>query len=246
MTVEHEHELEGLRRIGALVAQILNEMLGAAEPGMTTKELDDIGRKLLEDAGAQSAPIVTYGFPGATCISINEEVAHGIPGDRVIEDGDMLNVDVSATLGGFFGDTGASRVVGTPSEEQAALIDATREARDHAIRSLTVGSPINQIGRIFEHHAKRAGLRVIKNLCSHGIGRALHEEPAEILGIYNRFDRRKLHEGQVLTVEPFFTTGNPWAQDGGDGWTLVVDEGAISAQFEHTIVIQRGEPIILT
>lgn len=246
MTVDTESELEALRLIGRMVANVLEEMLSMAEPGMTTLELDAIGAARLNAYGARSAPQLAVGFPGVTCISVNEEIAHGIPGARVLCEGDILNVDVSAELDGFFADNGATRVIGPPDEKKQRLIEVTRQARDKAIDAMRPGVSLNRVGRIFEGVARKTGYCIIKNLCSHGVGRALHEEPTEILGYYNRMDRRRFTLGSVFTLEPFMSTSSCWAKEAEDGWTLVNDPGGRSAQFEHTIVLHAGEAEVLT
>lgn len=245
MTIEHPHELEGMRRVGALVARVLVAMSEAAKPGMTARELDAIGAQLLADAGARSAPVLVYDFPGATCISINSVLAHGIPGDEVFRDGDLVNVDVSAELDGYFGDNGGSFVIGTPTAEQADLIDAAREARDAAIAQLRAGDLISGIGRTIEAVAARRGYKVVRNLGSHGIGRSLHEAPGQIPGYFDRRDTRRLKDGMVITVEPFLTTHVTQVTQDPDGWSLRCKRG-VGAQFEHTVVVTRDAPIILT
>lgn len=246
MTIENEQQLEKLRVIGRIVANVLRDMMQHARPGMTTAELDAYGAALLERAGARSAPQITYGFPGATCISVNEEVAHGIPGARVLQAGDMVNVDVSAEKDGFFADTGGSFAIPPLSNEKQRLCFATREALANAMQEARAGKPLNRIGKAIEQTAKRKGFRVITNLCSHGVGGALHEYPEEIYGYYEPRDRRVLKEGMVITIEPFLSDRNREVEDGGDGWTLVGRPGSISAQYEHTMVITRGAPIVLT
>ena len=245
MTIEHASELEGLRRAGALVASILSSMREAAVAGVRTRDLDAMGAERMREAGARSAPQLTYGFPGATCISVNEIVAHGIPGETVLRDGDLVNIDVSAELDGYFADTGASFVVGIASAAQQRLLDATREARDTAIAQLRAGDLLNGIGRTIETVAARRGFRVIRNLQSHGVGRALHEAPGSIPGYYDRHDTRRLHDGMVITVEPFLATHATRTDELDDGWSLVCPKG-FGAQFEHTVVVTRGEPIIVT
>lgn len=245
MTIEHASELEGLRRAGALVASVLATMRDAAVPGIRTRELDAIGAERLREAGARSAPQLTYGFPGATCISVNAVVAHGVPGDAALREGDLVNVDVSAELDGYFADTGASFVVGTASAGQRRLLDATRDARDAAIAQLRAGGRLNGIGRTIEALAARRGLRVIRNLGSHGVGRALHEAPGHIPGHYVPRDDRRLHEGMVITVEPFLATHCSRAEEADDGWSLFCRRG-LAAQFEHTVVVTAGDPIVLT
>jgi len=245
MTIEHASELEGLQRAGALVASILAGMRDAAVPGVRTRELDALGAGMMREAGARSAPQLTYGFPGATCISVNAVVAHGIPDDTALRDGDLVNIDVSAELDGYFADTGASFVVGAASPGQQRLLDATREARDAAIAQLRAGDLVNGIGRTVETIAARRGLRVIRNLQSHGVGRALHEAPGSIPGHYDSRDTRRLHDGMVITVEPFLATHCNRADEGDDGWSLHCRRG-FAAQFEHTVVVTSGTPIVVT
>lgn len=246
MTIETENDLIALQAIGKIVASVLRDMMRQAEPGMTTAELDEIGRVLLEREGAQSAPRVTYDFPGYTCISINEEAAHGIPGERIIRPGDMVNIDVSAEKDGYFADTGGSFVVPPSDALKERLLRATRQALNEACHQARAGSALNGIGRSIERVARKKGFRILRNLCSHGVGRGLHEEPREIPGYFDPRDRRRLREGQVITIEPFLSTKSRFVTEANDGWTLVGAPGNLSAQFEHTMVITRGRPRLLT
>ena len=246
MTVESEADVEALRRIGRIVAEVLEKMLDALEPGMTTAELDEYGERLLTEQGARSAPRLCYDFPGATCISINEEAAHGIPGARAITAGDVVNVDVSAELDGYFADTGGTRVVPPVEPRVQRLCHATRLALDTAIRQVQAGAPINAIGAAIERVATRHRFRIIRNLASHGVGRDLHEPPEAIAGYYDRRDRRRLAEGMVITIEPFLSTRTTIVQEAGDGWTLIGEPGNRSAQYEHTMIVTRGAPIVVT
>lgn len=246
MTIETEDDVAALKRIGRIVAYVLERMLDAAEPGMTTRELDLLGGRMLEEHGARSAPALTYGFPGSTCISINEEAAHGIPGDRVIRPGDVLNVDVSAELGGYFADTGGTRVVPPTDPQKARLCHATRTALEQAMKQARAGRPINGIGAAIQRTARTHGFRIIENLGSHGVGRALHEAPENIPGYFDPRDRRVLMDGMVITIEPFLSTRSRAVTESADGWTLVAEPGNLSAQYEHTMIITRGEPIVVT
>ena len=246
MTIETQDDVVALQRIGKIVSFVLHQMLDAAEPGMTTRELDALGAQLLEQHGARSAPMLTYNFPGATCISINEEAAHGIPGDRVIRAGDVLNVDVSAELGGYFADTGGTRVVPPSNALKTRLCHATRTALEQAMKQARAGQPINGIGAAIERTANAYGFKIIENLGSHGVGRALHEAPEHIAGYFDRTDKRILEEGMVITIEPFLSTKSRMVNETDDGWTLVGAKGNLSAQYEHTMVITRGEPIVVT
>lgn len=204
MTITKPSELEGLKAIGGVVAETLQQTGSAIEPGMTTRELDDIGRQRLERQRAMPAPELAYGFPGATCISVNHVIAHGIPDEQVIGPGDLVNIDVSAEKDGFFADTGASFFAPLATFKKTALCRATRKARDRAVRNVTAEKPLNIIGRTIEREAELHGYSIIKNLQSHGVGRALHEEPKNIPPFDAPFDSRILEKGMVITIEPFF------------------------------------------
>lgn len=246
MTIETERDLLELKAVGKVVASTLNEMMRLAEPGMTTAELDQIGKELLEYYGATSAPRATYNFPGYTCISINEEVAHGIPGSKVLRPGDVVNIDVSAERNGYFADTGGSFVVPPSNFLKDKLISSTKLALAEACNSAKAGQPLNVIGKSIQGVAKKKGLKIIKNLCSHGVGRGLHEEPKQIPGYYEPREQRRLHEGLVITIEPFLSTKSRLVTEADDGWTLLGSKQSLSAQFEHTMVITKGKPILLT
>ena len=246
MTIHTEEQLEGLKAAAQVVSAVLRRMCHATEPGMTTAELDALGAKWLEEAGAESAPRLTYNFPGATCISVNEEIAHGIPGSRRVNAGDMVNIDVSARVGGYFADTGASFTVPPDVPLKKRVRTATFAALDAAVHEVRPGARLNRIGHAIEGVARKSGLRVVRNLCSHGVGSALHEEPTDITGYFEPHDPRVLHEGMVFTIEPFLSTKARFAEDAGDGWTLVGPKGSVTAQYEHTIVVGRNGPIVLT
>ncbi|WP_333815053.1 type I methionyl aminopeptidase [Tabrizicola sp.] len=245
MTITHEDELAGLQAIGRVVADTLQAMARAMEPGMTTRELDGIGRTLLEAAGAQSAPETSYGFPGATCISVGEEIAHGIPGDRVLKPGDLVNIDVSAVKDGIFADTGASFALGPVRPEVDRLCRDGRRAMQAGIAEVRPGRPLAEIGNAIGRFAARRGYSLIRNLASHGIGRALHEYPEEIATWPNR-DRRRIHRGLVLTVEPFLSLGGQRAVEARDGWTLTASPRALAVQYEHTVVATDRGALVVT
>jgi methionyl aminopeptidase len=248
MVISTEEELAKLKAVGRLCAQAVDTMAKALEPGITTKELDDIGRKILEDAGAQSAPETCYKFPGATCISVNEEVAHGIPGNRVIQAGDLVNIDVSAVKDGFFGDTGASFAVPPVKREIEKLCRDGRRALWTGLQQVKTGRPIAGIGNAIGAFAKKNRYTLITNLSSHGIGLTLHDEPKEIPTWPDPDETRLMEEGLVFTIEPFLSLGADWAEDGGNGdtWTLYSDPKAPTVQYEHTLVATRNGPLILT
>lgn len=246
MTITDEAELAALRRSGIVVRDILRAMMAEAKPGVTGLELDRLAQEMLDKAGARSAPRLAYDFPGATCISIEGAVAHGVPDDRPLKAGDLINIDVSAELDGYWTDTGASFVVGgEPTGEQKQLLETTRRALNKGIEAAKAGQPLNEIGRQVEAVAKKCGYKVCNTLAGHGVGRFIHEEPT-VWNHFVRSERQMLSDGLVITIEPFLTRGRAKIVEADDGWTLYTSDGAPMAQFEHTIVITRGAPIIIT
>src|SRR5688572_11294385 len=246
MTAESSIDLERLKAIGRVCAETLRKMMSQTRAGMTTRELDEIGRALLEAEGARSAPQVTYNFPNATCISVSPVIAHGIPNEYVLREGELIRIDVSAELDGYYADTGASLVVSKRERNLEKLLDATRATLTKALRAAKAGNPLNGIGRTVQQEARKRGYNVIYDLTGHGIGRKLHEEPREILNYYDPNDRRILNEGLVLAIEPFLTTGAGRVIQERDHWSLRTSDNTIAAQFEHTIVVTKNEPIVLT
>lgn len=246
MTITHQDELDGVQAIGRIVANTMQAMAQAMEPGMTTRELDQIGRALLDRDGAVSAPATCYDFPGTTCISVNEEIAHGIPGDRVLVAGDLVNIDVSASKDGFYADTGATFPLGPVRPAQDRLCRDGRRAMQIGIAQVGAGKPLAGIGNAIGRFAQANRYTLIRNLASHGVGRALHEYPEEIATWPTRGDTRRINRGLVLTVEPFLSKGGLWASEGRDGWTLYSEPRAAVVQYEHTVVATDKGPIVVT
>jgi methionyl aminopeptidase len=246
VTVSSEDDLARLKRIGRIVAETLELMGRAIEPGITERELDRIGRGYLEAAGARPAPEMVYGFPGATCISVNERIAHGIPGDRRIAPGDLVNIDVSAEKDGFFADTGASFAVPPVTRRVERLCRDGRRAMWAGLRQVGTGKPLAGIGRAVGDFARKNGYTLVRNLASHGVGLSLHEEPTEIATWPDASERRIMTEGLVFTVEPFLSLGAEFAEDGDDPWTLYSRPAAPTVQYEHTVVATRSGPLVLT
>lgn len=247
MSIAKHEELIGMQKASEAVAYTLKEMRNYARPGMTTKQLDDFGAKILSDFGAKSAPYLTYGFPGWTCISVNNEFCHGIPSDnRTLKEGDLINIDVSAELNGFWSDNGGSFVLGEDINQHQKLVDASKEILHKAINIVKGGMKISEVGHIMETEAKKRGFKVIKNLGGHGIGRSLHEQPVEIMNYKNRFDQRRFRKNSVVAIETFISTTSSFATELNDGWTMVGNKGGFMAQHEHTIVVTDGKPMILT
>jgi methionyl aminopeptidase len=247
MSIESEIDLEGITKVSEVVATTLRQMREYTKPGMTTRELDEFGYAILQSYGAQAAPKVMYDFPGYTCISINNEAAHGIPSDAtVLQEGDLVNIDVSAELNGYYADNGGSFILGEDTKGLGKLVDTSVSALYKALKEIRGGKKIAEIGRIIETEAKKNGFKVIKNLVGHGVGRSLHEEPHEIPCFYDKQETRRFRKNTVVAVETFISTKGSYVHEKGDGWTLLADEGEYVAQHEHTILITDGEPIILT
>lgn len=247
MIIQTQAELDAMREIGAICALTLQKMGEALAPGMTTKELDLYGAEILAAHGAKSAPISCYQFPGHNCISVNDEVAHGIPGDRVLQPGDVVNIDVSAEKDGFFSDNGASFAIAPVKNTTLKLLEVCKQARDQAIAGALAGTPLNAIGRTVEKEARRHGMKTIRNLCGHGVGHTLHDEPESIYNYYERRDKRLLTAGLVLAIEPFICQDDDYVDEMGDGWTLKTPRRRLVAQFEHTVMVREGQPpLILT
>jgi methionyl aminopeptidase len=247
MSITREAELIGMQKVSEAVAYTLKEMRNYAQPGMTTKQLDNYGAGILADFGAKSAPFLAYRFPGWTCISVNNEFCHGIPSDnRILNEGDLVNIDVSAELNGYWSDNGGSFVLGEDVNRHQKLIDASRQILHKAIYNIKGGIRISDIGHLIETEAKKRGYKVIRNLTGHGIGRGLHEEPGEIANYRDRFNQARFKKNSVVAIETFISTASTYAETIYDGWTMVGNNGGFMAQHEHTIVVTDGKPIVLT
>ena len=247
MSITNEAELQGMQKASDAVAHTLKAMKNYAKPGMSTKELDEFGGKLLDEFGAKSAPFLTYGFPGYTCISVDNEFCHGIPNaQRILKEGDLINIDVSAELDGFWSDNGCSFVLGEDINGHQKLVNASKEILQKAIANIKGGVRIAEIGHLIETEAKKRGYKVIKNLTGHGVGRSLHEEPHEVACYKDRFNLTRFKKNSVVAIETFISTASTYAETLQDGWTMVGNKGGFMAQHEHTIVVTDGKPIILT
>ncbi|MGG3943752.1 type I methionyl aminopeptidase [Peribacillus psychrosaccharolyticus] len=245
MIAKTEEDINGLKEIGKIVASIRDELVQKAIPGITTKELDDFAGVLLEKAGAISAPKGEYNFPGYTCISVNEEVAHGIPGSRVIQEGDLVNIDVSGSKNGYFADTGISIVVGEGKEELKKICEVAKKAFEAGLKKVKPGSKKSGLGKAVFQTARENGLTVIRNLTGHGIGRSIHEAPDHIYNYNDTWDDELLKEGMVIAFEPFISTLEEEVFQKDDGWTYVTGKSFV-AQYEHTIIVTKTGPIIIT
>ncbi len=245
MTIDNDNDLDALRRIGQICGLALQHMINSVEPGMTTAQLDDIGKAFLMKHNARSAPILAYKFPGWTCISLNDVAAHGIPGSITIKPGDVVNIDVSAELEGYWADTAATMIVPPAHPEHKRLCKFTQRALEAGIQAAQAGQRLNQIGKAVEDVARRGRYSIIRALPGHGVGRHIHEKPS-VFNFYNRRDKTKMTEGLVITIEPFLSMGNGRIYTEDDQWTLRAVDGSVSAQYEHTVVITQKEPILIT
>lgn len=245
MVAKTAADIAGLRAAGRLVRQVFTMMKQAAKPGVTTLELDQLAQAQFAKVGAESAPKLYYDFPGATCISVNEAAAHGIPSQRRLRAGDMLNIDVSARFQGYVADMGESFVVGNGKRAQQRICDAVQRAVTLAIAEVRPERSLNVIGRTVQQVADKMGYKIVRNLGSHGVGASIHEEPSYV-PFDNPRERRRLTEGLVFTIEPFFTTGVDWVDERDDGWTLTVPPGELVAQFEQTLIVRAGGAEVLT
>jgi methionyl aminopeptidase len=247
MSITSPEQFEKLRTCGMIVGKALRAMKAEVRAGVTTGELCEIGSRVLAAHGARSSPPMVYGFPGDVCISVNDEVVHGIPGDRVIQPGDLVKLDLTAEKGGYHTDSAVSVEVPPVSSNGKAheLVHCAERAFRQALGAARAGNRTKDIGRAVERQVGRRGFHVIKELGGHGIGRTIHELPS--VPNYADFSaQHKLTEGLVITIEPIIAVGTGEVTLDKDGWTYRTADGSLSAHYEHTIVITRGEPVLLT
>jgi methionyl aminopeptidase len=245
MSIETPQELEALRAAGRVVAEALRAMRRAVRPGISTRELDEIGARVFRGAGARSGPQLDYGFPGTNCISVNDEAVHGIPGPRRLHAGDLVKLDVTAELDGFYADACASVAVGRPRIQTVRLVGAATSALNQALRVARADVQLSEIGATIEREVSDRGFSVCGALTGHGIGRRIHEAP-EVPNVYVPGLAQRLHSGLVITIEPIISAGTGDVEAADDGWTVRTADGRRSAHAEHTIVITDEDPIVLT
>lgn len=245
MTIRSTEELTAMQRVGAVVARTLSHMRAQVAPGVSTQSLDAVAREVAREAGARSAPQLTYNFPGFTCISVNDEIVHGVPGPRVLAPGDVVKLDVTLELDGFMADSAVTVLVPPVSDEARRLDRAVRIAFNRGITAARAGVLLRDVGASIEAAARSAGAVVMRELYGHGIGRALHEAPS----VPNWRDPDatvRLEEGMVIALEPMLAARPARLREDADGWTLRTHNGALAVHREHTLMVRRGAPLILT
>jgi methionyl aminopeptidase len=245
MSIESPADLAALKHIGQIVGEILQVLRAAVRPGITTGELDALAGEELRKRAAESSPKLVYQFPGEMCISVNDEVVHGVPGSRRLDEGDIVKLDLTAQKNGYVADACISVAVGEVSGRAQKLMASAERAFRQALAVARAGNAVNEIGRAVEQEVRRSGFNVVRALTGHGVGRTIHEKP-EVANYYEPRNRSQLTDGLVLTIEPIITAGRDDIYTASDQWTVKTRDRALSAHFEHTLVITNGDPIILT
>ncbi|MGI8429850.1 MAG: type I methionyl aminopeptidase [Solirubrobacteraceae bacterium] len=245
MSVETVEELAALRAAGRVVAEALRMMRRAVRPGVRTGELDAVAGFVFRRAGARSGPQLDYGFPGVTCISVNDEATHGIPGSRRLREGNLVKLDVTAELDGFYADACVTVPVGRARAGDLRLVATANQALAAGMRAARVGAPLNVIGAAVEATVVADGYAVCTELMGHGIGRRIHEAP-QVPNHYVSHLSQRLTDGLVLTIEPIISAGSGAVRVTSDGWTVRTSDGARSAHAEHTVVVRDSAPVVLT
>ena len=246
MSIETEQDMQGMRAAGAVVRDALAAMRAAVAAGVSTAELDAVAGRVFKAAGAKSAPQLVYKFPGITCISVNDEIVHGIPSKkRKLAEGDLVKLDVTAELNGYMADAAITVGVGRVSETAKRLMLCAEQAFKKGLREIRAGRRAIDVGRAVQDEVTRKGYSVVKLLQGHGIGRTIHEEPM----IPNWPDPEAtgwLTDGLVITLEPIITAGDGGMFEADDGWTLCSSDGSLAAHHEHTMIVTKGAPLLLT
>ncbi len=245
MSIQDEQELSSLRVVGRVVRLVLDAMKAEVRPGVTTQYLDEVGARVMRENGARSAPSMVYQFPGASCISLNDEAVHGIPGERELKEGDLVKLDVTVEKDGFMADAAITVPVGRVTPQAEALIACAERAFHKAMLVARAGFRVFEIGKVVEREVRKSGFRVVRELGGHGIGRTIHEAP-HVPNYPDPTARQIMNDGLVITVEPIISAGSGRVFTEKDGWTVRTGDRALSAHFEHTLVVTSGAPILLT
>ena len=240
-----QSEIDKLRRVNQLVARILDELRQVVVPGISTADIDELAERRVREAGAEPAFKGYHGYPATVCASVNEQVVHGIPSSRPLENGDIVSIDMGAKLEGFFGDCAVTVPVGAVSPQASELLRVTEEALFRGIDCVRPGARVSDIGAAVQQHVEAQGFSVVREFVGHGIGTSLHEEP-QVANYGPAGHGPRLSEGMVLAIEPMVNAGKPAVKVLSDGWTAVTKDKSLSAHFEHTVVVTRDACEILT
>ena len=245
MVLKTKAEFDSMRHAGKIVAGLLALMEKEARPGITTQALDQTAERYIRSQGAEPAFKGYHGFPASICASVNEEVVHGIPGQRLLQDGDIVGIDVGVKVDGFFSDAARTFPIGKVDAESLKLIDVTREAMNQGIAMAVEGNRLSDISHAVQTYAEKHGFGVVRKYTGHVIGRNLHEEP-QVPNFGRPNTGPKLVEGMALAIEPMLNAGSHEVNELSDGWTVVTKDGRRSAHFEQSIVVGKGKPEVLT
>ena len=245
MSIQDEKDLVSLRAAGRVVHMVLDAMKNEVRPGVTTRYLDAVGARVMQENGARSAPSMVYQFPGASCISLNDEAVHGVPGGRELQEGDLVKLDVTVEKDGYMADAAITVPVGRVSSQAAQLMACAERAFHQAMLVARAGFRVFEIGKMVEREVRKSGFAVIRELGGHGIGHTIHELP-HVPNYPDPQARQIMKAGLVITVEPIISSGSGQVFTDKDGWTMRTNDHALSAHFEHTLVVTSGSPILLT
>ena len=245
MSIETAADLEALREVGRITRETLDALERHVAAGVSTAELDAVAANVFATNGARSAPALVYKFPGTVLISVNDEIVHGVPGPRRLQAGDLVKLDVTVEKDGYIADAARTVIVGAGTPEAERLMHCARAAFEAALAVAKADAKVNEISRAVEREVWRHGFSVVNGLEGHGVGRTIHEAPA-VPNRYNPWQKDMLTEGLVLTIEPMISAGSPQPIQDANGWTMRTKDGSLAAHYEHTLVITRDVPLVLT
>jgi methionyl aminopeptidase len=243
--IKSDEEIAIMRHAGSVVAQTLQRLVEELRPGLVVKELDKVVRREFEKHRVTPTFLGYHGYPATVCVSVNEEIVHGIPGKRVIQDGDVVSLDLGCTYKGFVADSAVTVIVGKPKPRTQELVDVTRKSLEEGIRQARAGNRLGQVSHAIQTYIESHGFGVVREYVGHGVGRQMHEDPQ--VPNFGPPDRGPvLKKGMVLALEPMVTIGDWRTRQLDDHWTVVTADGSLSAHFEHTIAVTGGDPEVLT
>jgi len=243
--LKSEADLKLMRPAGAIAARVLDEIMGFIRPGVTTRQVDEFAAARMKAHGGKSAFLGYRNYPSHTCLSVNDEVVHGLAGERELRFGDIISVDVGVVYKGFIGDNARTMAVGGCGVQAQQLMEVTEASLYKGIAAAVAGNRVTDISRAVQDYVESKGFSVVREFVGHGVGRTMHEEP-QVPNFVDRKSNDKLVPGMTIAIEPMVNAGRPEIKILKDGWTVVTQDGSLSAHFEHTVLITDGEPEILT